>query len=149
MLSFKRFDDCTLYLQNVRDTDRETKYHGQKLAFSLVKARFDESTNVQLLRSPPGLHDSRAYVHIISRDLWDTCLNPKIFLRTHSSEIVRYCMIKNTVCAQSNYFVLALSSERINSYVLDLSNDAHVSEGFVFGDGHHDGREIFSDAITR
>ena len=87
MLSFKLFDYCALYI--MLRTNRETKCHGQKLLFSLVKARFDESTIVQVLRSPPALHDSRAYVNLILRDLWDTCLNPKGFWLTHSSEIVR------------------------------------------------------------
>ena len=73
-------------------TNRETKCHGQKLVFSLVKARFDESTIVQVLRSPPVLHDSRAYVNLISRGLWDTYLNPKGFRLKCSSEIVRYVL---------------------------------------------------------
>ena len=47
--------------------------------FPLVKARFDESTIVQVLRSPPVLHDSRAYVNLISGGLWDICLIPKGF----------------------------------------------------------------------
>ena len=71
-------------------THRESHCHGQKRVFSLVKARHDESTIVQVLRSPPVLHDSRAYVNLISRGLWDTYLNPKGFWLTHSSEIVRY-----------------------------------------------------------
>ena len=87
MLSFKLFAYCVLYI--MLTTKRETKCHGQKLVFSLVKARFDESTIVQVLRSPPVLHDSRAYVNLISRGLWDACLNLKAFLRTYSSEIVR------------------------------------------------------------
>lgn len=71
-------------------THRESHCHGQKRVFSLVKARHDESTIVQVLRSPPVLHDSRADVHLISRSLRDAGLNPKVFLRTPSSEIVRH-----------------------------------------------------------
>ena len=69
MLSFKLFDYCELYV--MLRTNRVTKCHGQKLVFSIVKVRFDESTIVQVLRSPPVLHDSRAYLNLISRGLWD------------------------------------------------------------------------------
>ena len=71
-------------------TNRENQCHVEKLVFSLVKARYDKSTIVQVLRSPPVLYDSHAYVNLIWRGLWDTCLTLKVFLRTHSSEIVRY-----------------------------------------------------------
>ena len=87
MLSFKLFDHYELCI--MLRTTRETKCHGQKLVFSFVKARFGESVIAQALRLPPVLHDSRAYVNLISRGMWDTCLNLKDFLSTHSSEIVR------------------------------------------------------------
>ena len=80
MLSFNLFDYFALCLHNAKDTDRESKYHFQKLVLSLVKARFDDSTIVKVLRLPPVLHDLRAYVNLISRCLWDTCLNQKGFL---------------------------------------------------------------------
>ena len=58
-------------------TNRERQCHAQKLVFSLVKARYDESPILQVLRSPPVLHDSHAYVNLISISLWDTYLNSR------------------------------------------------------------------------
>ena len=78
MLSFKHSDHYMLYII-MQKTNRESQCHGQKLLFSFVKTRYDESTIVPVLRSPPVLHDSRAYVNLISRRLWDICLNPKGF----------------------------------------------------------------------
>ena len=78
------------------------KCNGQKPVFSLVKAHFDESIIVQVLISPPVLHHSRAYVNLIPRGLWDTCLNPKGFWLTHSSEIVRYYQTLDVEGAQKH-----------------------------------------------
>ena len=95
MLSSELFDYCALY--SMLSTNRVTQCHGQKLVFSIVKSRFDESSIVQVLSSPPVLHDSRAYVNLISRGLWNTYLNLKGFWLTHSSEIVRYNLCALTV----------------------------------------------------
>ena len=67
------------YEQNAMENDQNAS---QKRALWLLEAF--PPILVQVLRSPPVFHDSRAYLSLVSRGLWDTYLNLKGFRLTHS-----------------------------------------------------------------